>query len=65
MYIEPSELATSDEDFNAKLLNFTWYIKEYDDTTIDLKLNFSNPVYISSQIKQDKIIVFINDTSWF
>ena len=57
-------------DFNLTSLNFTWNIILYQEDTLKIKLNFSDPLTISPLLERDILVVhfkelrdyFVSDT---
>lgn len=50
------------ENFSISSLNFTWKTISYSNTTLQLFLNFTDPLAISPKPIYDQIFININDT---
>ena len=60
MYIQPNEERLLEEDFNISLLNFTWEVTSFHEKELKIKLNMTNPLYISTETVQDLLVININ-----
>lgn len=60
IYVHPSYF-----DYNVSKLNLTWNVTTYDKDIMVIKLNFSDPLYISKNIIQDQIVFHILDPKFF
>ena len=62
LYIEPAnELLQLDMSYNISNLNFTWEPIKFEQDTLTIQINWTNPVYISPLAKQDKLIWFLKE----
>lgn len=50
---------------DADKLNFTYHVTSVKNNTMTIKMNFLEPVYVSSTIKPDQVKITFNDTSMF
>ena len=69
MYIKPWNYRTKAEDFNGKVLNFTWEVTKFRNfkrksvpmAQMDVKLAFEYPPEVSPALVQDTIVIFIKE----
>ena len=66
MFIEPAEDWHIIHDgiafvTNVTYLNLTWEIVDLTSKTMDMKINFSDPLAISPLIRFDKLVIILDD----
>ena len=50
------------EDMDLSMLSFKWKVTRFDDNKLDLKVNFTNPIYISLGSSQDTFVITLNSS---
>lgn len=59
-YIRPfNDWHIDNPNFDLQKLNFTWNATNYQNNTLKLKLNFSNPVWVTPEFRFDKFVFHI------
>jgi len=48
LYIEPNEERYDEEDFNLGWFNLTWNITSFKDNALNIKVDFIDPIHIST-----------------
>lgn len=48
-------------EFNTKLLNYTWNLIEFDGNSLNIQINFNNPLYVSQGKSYDIIIFYVKE----
>lgn len=43
-------------------VNFTWELREFTKTNMRIKLNFSDPLSVSPNLRYDRLIIYIDQT---
>jgi hypothetical protein len=51
------------EEFDFSKLKLVWEAKSFDGVKLELKINFTNPIYISPNAVQDSLIVRFQNVS--
>ena len=49
------------EDTDVEKIGYTWNVVSVGTRSMDLQLNFENPLYISINKEREKVLVVIND----
>jgi hypothetical protein len=67
IYVEPSnDWHLWDDTFDANsTLNLTWVVDKYEAKQMDINVTFLNPLWISSKIDQDRLIIHVRDPMFF
>lgn len=61
LYIKPANNWHIWTEQRPESTNFTWELREFSETKLRIKLNFSNPLSISPDLEYDKLQIFIPD----
>ena len=59
MYIEPTFVRLDDDYLNLTRLNFTRKVLSFEDKLLKFKLDFIDPLYISTDLEYDQLIINI------
>ena len=65
IYVQPQDKREYDNRFNRSTLNLTWAIDSYLNDTMKINVKFDYPLEISPNIKQDKLVIFFNQSQRF
>ena len=61
LYIVPALSREGEEDFNLSQVNFTWVVTKFESPELELKLNFSYPLFVSPLEVQDSLVFHVKE----